>query len=62
MFKNRKSSLNLLKRLYSTVLRPYQSECIETCLNELEQGCKRQAVSLPVGKFFLMINTGSMTE
>ncbi|KAI8889366.1 P-loop containing nucleoside triphosphate hydrolase protein [Backusella circina FSU 941] len=37
-----------MKRLYSTVLRPYQSECIETCLNELEQGCKRQAVSLPV--------------
>ncbi|TPX41245.1 hypothetical protein SeLEV6574_g06193 [Synchytrium endobioticum] len=34
----------------STVsLRPYQLECIDTCISKLQDGIKRQAVSLPVG-------------
>lgn len=33
-----------------TQLRPYQEECIDTCLHNLEvEGIKRQIVSLPVG-------------
>lgn len=30
-------------------LRPYQQECIDTCLAELQRGTRRQAISLPVG-------------
>ncbi|KAG0241495.1 P-loop containing nucleoside triphosphate hydrolase protein [Mortierella sp. GBAus27b] len=30
-------------------LRPYQQECIDTCLENLEKGITRQIVSLPVG-------------
>lgn len=32
-----------------TKLRPYQKECIATTVTELEQGCRKQIVSLPVG-------------
>ncbi|KAF9930326.1 hypothetical protein BGZ67_005878 [Mortierella alpina] len=32
-----------------TQLRPYQTECIDACLANLEKGIKRQIVSLPVG-------------
>lgn len=32
-----------------THLRPYQKECIDACLANLEKGIKRQIVSLPVG-------------
>ncbi|KAF9584040.1 hypothetical protein BGW38_007776 [Lunasporangiospora selenospora] len=32
-----------------TQLRPYQKECIETCLANLKKGIMRQVVSLPVG-------------
>ncbi|KAF9575295.1 hypothetical protein EC968_003647 [Mortierella alpina] len=32
-----------------TQLRPYQRECIDACLANLEKGIKRQIVSLPVG-------------
>lgn len=31
------------------LLRPYQSECVEKCLEALGKGIRRQAVSLPVG-------------
>ncbi|KAJ1950721.1 DEAD DEAH box helicase, partial [Linderina macrospora] len=31
------------------MLRPYQQECIDTCLKRIDEGVKRQAVSLPVG-------------
>lgn len=40
------------RRMQSTVsmtLRPYQEECIAKSLSMLQQGIKRQAVSLPVG-------------
>ncbi|KAJ2554095.1 DEAD DEAH box helicase [Coemansia sp. RSA 1933] len=37
-----------MRRLVHT-LRPYQKECIETCIKLLKQGVRRQAVSLPVG-------------
>lgn len=30
-------------------LRPYQKQCIDVCINELNRGVKRQVVSLPVG-------------
>ncbi|KAI9488384.1 hypothetical protein BDB00DRAFT_848229 [Zychaea mexicana] len=30
-------------------LRNYQHECIESCLNQLKQGHRKQIVSLPVG-------------
>ena len=33
-------------------LRKYQQECIESCLNELKLGTRKQIVSLPVGKVF----------
>lgn len=33
----------------ATALRPYQEECISTCLEEFSRGITRQAVSLPVG-------------
>ncbi|KAJ1661872.1 DEAD DEAH box helicase [Coemansia sp. RSA 1813] len=36
------------RRLVHT-LRPYQKECIDACITLLEQGLRRQAVSLPVG-------------
>lgn len=32
------------------MLRPYQKDCIKTCLEELEKGTRKQVVSLPVGK------------
>lgn len=32
-----------------TMLRPYQKDCIATTITELEQGCRKQIVSLPVG-------------
>lgn len=31
------------------MLRPYQKECIATTILELEQGSRKQIVSLPVG-------------
>ncbi|KAF9133636.1 hypothetical protein BGX30_012212 [Mortierella sp. GBA39] len=33
----------------TTQLRPYQQECIDTCLENLKKGIMRQIVSLPVG-------------
>lgn len=36
-------------RSVSMTLRPYQEECINTCLEEFAKGITRQAVSLPVG-------------
>jgi hypothetical protein len=33
----------------STILRPYQQECLNECLDKFEQGITRQIVSLPVG-------------
>ena len=42
-----------LRHLFSSadglVLRPYQRECIEKCLQRFEKGVQRQVVSLPVG-------------
>jgi hypothetical protein len=35
-----------------SMLRSYQKECIDACLEELNQGCRKQVVSLPVGKFY----------
>ncbi|KAG0209505.1 hypothetical protein BGX28_010278 [Mortierella sp. GBA30] len=32
-----------------TELRPYQQQCIDACLSNLQKGIKRQIVSLPVG-------------
>ncbi|KAJ2044905.1 putative ATP-dependent helicase IRC3 [Coemansia sp. RSA 922] len=34
---------------FAHTLRPYQQECIDTCLSLLRAGVRRQAVSLPVG-------------
>ncbi|KAJ1878237.1 DEAD DEAH box helicase [Coemansia sp. RSA 1722] len=39
----------MILRRWAHTLRPYQSECIDKCLQSLEQGIRRQAVSLPVG-------------
>ncbi|KAJ1819157.1 DEAD DEAH box helicase, partial [Coemansia sp. RSA 2599] len=39
----------MILRRWAHTLRPYQSECIARCLESLEQGVRRQAVSLPVG-------------
>lgn len=30
-------------------LRPYQKQCIDTCLEAFQNGNKKQVVSLPVG-------------
>ncbi|KAJ2346712.1 DEAD DEAH box helicase, partial [Coemansia sp. RSA 2618] len=37
------------QRRWSHTLRPYQQECIDSCLGALTDGVWRQAVSLPVG-------------
>ncbi|KAI9202072.1 P-loop containing nucleoside triphosphate hydrolase protein [Polychytrium aggregatum] len=39
----------LLKTALHSSLRPYQKECILTCISEFQKGIRRQAVSLPVG-------------
>jgi superfamily II DNA or RNA helicase len=40
---------HLFNRADGLVLRPYQQECIEKCLQRFEKGVQRQVVSLPVG-------------
>lgn len=46
-------SLRLSRRTYTTsesvVLRPYQNECIQSCLDALASGSTRVGVSLPTG-------------
>ncbi|KAJ1646624.1 DEAD DEAH box helicase [Coemansia asiatica] len=39
----------MILRRWAHTLRPYQSECIAKSLQRLQQGIRRQAVSLPVG-------------
>ncbi|KAG0254997.1 hypothetical protein BG011_005396 [Mortierella polycephala] len=41
--------LAMTKAAPVTQLRPYQQECIDTCLDNLQNGIMRQIVSLPVG-------------
>ncbi|KAF9184875.1 hypothetical protein BGZ50_003412 [Haplosporangium sp. Z 11] len=41
--------LALAKAAPATQLRPYQQECIDACLDNLQNGIMRQIVSLPVG-------------
>ncbi|KAJ2362367.1 DEAD DEAH box helicase, partial [Coemansia sp. RSA 2611] len=40
-------ALRCRRRMHT--LRPYQQECIDSCLASLHAGVRRQAVSLPVG-------------
>ncbi|KAJ2886159.1 DEAD DEAH box helicase [Coemansia aciculifera] len=45
----RQPQRHLRLRRFAHTLRPYQQECIDTCLSLLRAGVRRQAVSLPVG-------------
>jgi superfamily II DNA or RNA helicase len=37
-------------------LRPYQKECLDKCITSLNEGVKRQVVSLPVGSGKTVLN------
>ena len=48
-FRTSNSVLKRFSTATSPTLRVYQQQCLNVCLEQLQEGVKRQAISLPVG-------------